>query len=199
MMPHPILWIYYRPGLAFVALWLAWAISWIAAMPWSSRAQERAGWSAELFYRVVLVVGGLIFAIPSSRPGQIRLWPLMSLPAVWACVAVVAIGCALSWWARIYLGDLWSGSITRKADHRVVDTGPYGIVRHPIYTGILIGVWGTMVAKGTVLGLIGAVVITAGLWLKARFEEHFLREQLGTETYDAYRKRVPMLVPMGPK
>ena len=199
MTAHSILWLYYRPGLALMALWIAWAVSWIVAMPWSSRAKERAGWRTELLYRVVLAIGGLIFAVPSSRPGQVRLWPLMSLPAVWACIFAVALGCAFSWWARIYLGDLWSGSITRKADHRVVDTGPYRIVRHPIYTGILIAVWATMVAKGTVLGLAGAVIITVGLWLKGRFEERFLREQLSADAYDAYRRRVPMLIPLGPK
>ena len=55
----------------------------------------------------------------------------------WAMVAVVFAGLLFTWWARIHLGRLWSSSVTRKADHHVVDTGPYGIVRHPIYTGII--------------------------------------------------------------
>ena len=123
----------------------------------------------------------------------------MNLPAVWACIAVTAMGCAFAWWARIHLGDLWSGWVTKKADHRVVDTGPYAIVRHPIYTGILLGVIATMIAKGTVLGLVGAVIIVAGMWMKARLEERFLREELGADAYDSYRRRVPMLIPFGPK
>jgi protein-S-isoprenylcysteine O-methyltransferase Ste14 len=192
-------WIYYRPGLALIAVWVIWALSWIAAMPWSSRAEKRPGFGKELWYRIVLIIGGVIFAVPSDRPDQIRLWPLMNLPAVWACVAVTAFGCLFAWWARIYLGDLWSGWVTKKADHRIVDTGPYGIVRHPIYTGILIGVLATMVAKGTVMGLIGAVIIIIGLWMKARLEEKFLRSELGADAYDDYRRRVPMLVPFGPK
>src|SRR3954470_11495040 len=101
--------LYDHPGPAFIGLWLAWAASWFAASAWSSRAEKRPGFRRELWYRVVLVAGGLIFATPSSRPGQIRLWPPMNLPAVWVCVAVVGIGFALAWWARIYLGDLWSG------------------------------------------------------------------------------------------
>src|SRR6185503_5263841 len=71
-------------------------------------------------------------------------------------------------------------------------------VRHPIYTGILLAVYATAALKGTVLGLAGAAVITTGLWMKARLEEGFLREELGPD-YDAYRKRVPMLLPFGPK
>jgi protein-S-isoprenylcysteine O-methyltransferase Ste14 len=76
---------------------------------------------------------------------------------------------------------------------------PYGIVRHPIYTGILLAILATMAAKGTIPAVAGALVIILGLWMKARLEEGFLREQLGADAYDAYRRRVPMLVPFGPK
>jgi protein-S-isoprenylcysteine O-methyltransferase Ste14 len=50
-----------------------------------------------------------------------------------------------------------------------------------------------------VLGLAGAAIITLGIWMKARLEERWLREQLGADEYDAYRRRVPMLVPFGLK
>lgn len=83
--------------------------------------------------------------------------------------------------------------------HRTVDTGPYGIVRHPIYTGILIAAFATAAAKGTVMGIAGALVMTLGLWMKARLEEAWLRSELGADAYDAYRQRVPMLLPFGPR
>lgn len=191
-------WIYYRPGLALVALWAIWIVSWIAAAAWSSRAEKRAKFGSELWYRLVLVAGGVIFAVPSERPGQIRLWPVMSLPAVWACIAIAAAGFLFCWWARIYLGELWSGWITKKPGHRIVDTGPYAIVRHPIYTGLLLAIFATMAAKGTVMGLAGAAIITLGIWMKARLEEKFLQAELGAQAYDDYRRRVPMLVPFGP-
>jgi protein-S-isoprenylcysteine O-methyltransferase Ste14 len=89
--------------------------------------------------------------------------------------------------------------VTVKADHRVVDSGPYRIVRHPIYTGILLAVYATAALKGTVLGLVSAAIITLGIWMKARLEEGFLRGELGADAYDAYRRRVPMLLPFGPK
>jgi protein-S-isoprenylcysteine O-methyltransferase Ste14 len=79
----------------------------------------------------------------------------------------------------------------------VIDTGPYAIVRHPIYTGILLAVLGTAAAKGTVLGLVGALTITLGVWLKALLEERWLRQELEPEAYDNYRRRVPMLLPFG--
>jgi protein-S-isoprenylcysteine O-methyltransferase Ste14 len=111
---------------------------------------------------------------------------------------VIALGLAFSWWARIHLGSLWSSRITKKADHQVIESGPYGIVRHPIYTGILLAILATTAAKGTVLGLAGLLIITFGFWLKARFEERWLSQELAP-AYDDYRRRVPMLVPFGPR
>jgi protein-S-isoprenylcysteine O-methyltransferase Ste14 len=104
-------------------------------------------------------------------------------------------GFAFAWWARIYLGTLWSGQVTLKPDHHIVDTGPYALVRHPIYTGILTAVLATMAAKGTLPGVAGAAIILVGVWMKARIEERWLRQELGAEAYDGYARRVPMLVP----
>lgn len=153
----------------------------------------------ELGYRAVIAVGGIAFAIPAhGYDGVLRLWHVHQL-AAWVCVAFAVVGFAFCWWARVHLGRLWSGTITRKADHRVVDTGPYGIVRHPIYTGILLAVLATLAAKGTALGIVGGALIALGLWMKARLEEQWLRGELGAEAYDSYRRRVPMLVPFGPR
>ena len=187
------------PALAVAALWLGFALSWIAAMPWSSKVEKHVGFSRELAYRAVLIVGGIIGFIPAhGYEGPLRLWYL-PWNAVWPTVGLIAVGFAFAWWARIWLGALWSGQVTKKADHRVVDTGPYAIVRHPIYTGILLAVYSTAALKGTVLGLVGAALITLGLWMKARLEENWLRQELGAGDYDAYRRRVSMLLPFGPK
>ena len=186
------------PALAVIALWGGFALSWIAAMTWSSKAEKRVGFGRELAYRIVLIVGGVVFFIPAhGYVGPLRLW-FLPYKAVWPVIGVIALGFLFSWWARIWLGSLWSGQVTKKEDHRVVDTGPYAIVRHPIYTGILLAVYATAALKGTVPGLAGAAIITLGLWMKARLEERFLREELGGD-YDTYRTRVPMLMPLGPK
>ena len=188
-----------RPGLAIVFLWMAWALSWLAAMWWSNRTEKRADLRAEIGYRVVLILGAIVLAVPAhGYEGVLRLWHV-GWSGAWICVALVALGFAFCWWARIYLGRLWSGTITRKADHRIVDTGPYAIVRHPIYTGLLLSVWATTAAKGTVPGIVGALLVTVGLWMKARLEERWLAAELGEEAYAAYRRKMPMLVPFGPK
>jgi protein-S-isoprenylcysteine O-methyltransferase Ste14 len=98
----------------------------------------------------------------------------------------------------LHLGRLWSARITRKAEHVVVDSGPYAIVRHPSYSGLLLSLAATAAAKGTVLGIAGFLVTSIGIWLKARLEERWLSAELGADAYGAYRRRVPMLLPFGP-
>ncbi|WP_245490454.1 isoprenylcysteine carboxylmethyltransferase family protein [Mesorhizobium sp. M7A.F.Ca.US.011.01.1.1] len=119
------------------------------------------------------------------------------LPEAWICVALIAIGIAFAWWARLHLGRLWSGTITAKAGHRVINTGPYGLVRHPIYTGLLLAILATMAAKVTVWGIAGTALLIIGIVTKARLEESFLRGELGS-AYDDYASHVPMLVPFAP-
>jgi protein-S-isoprenylcysteine O-methyltransferase Ste14 len=104
-----------------------------------------------------------------------------------------------TWWARIHLGRFWSNAITRKEGHRVIDTGPYGLVRHPIYTGLIAAMLATGVAVATITALLGTVLIAFGLWQKARMEEGFLTTELGASAYGTYCRRVPMLVPFLPQ
>lgn len=186
-----------RPGTAIALLWLIWVVSWAAAAFWADRVEKRAGFQAEAPYRAVLVIGTILFFIPAhDYVGWLRLWAPDRAEA-WICVALIAAGLAFCWWARLHLGRLWSGTVTAKAEHHVVDTGPYGLVRHPIYTGLLLAILATMAAKGTVWGVAGAILLTIGIFMKARLEERFLRGELGG-AYDDYARRVPMLVPFAP-
>jgi protein-S-isoprenylcysteine O-methyltransferase Ste14 len=110
-------------------------------------------------------------------------------------VAVALAGFIFTWWARIHLGRLWSSSVSRKAEHHIVDTGPYRIVRHPIYTGIILASVAAAAQRGTAPAWLGTGIMTLGWYIKARLEERFLRDELGPDTYNAYARRVPMLVP----
>jgi protein-S-isoprenylcysteine O-methyltransferase Ste14 len=187
-----------RPGPVILGLWFAWLISWLLAAFWSDRTQAHPPIAEMIRYRVPMLAGTVLMFVPAHNvEGPLRLWHVGWLPA-WTCVAVVAVGIAIAWWARLYLGRLWSGRITRKADHHVVDTGPYGMVRHPIYFGLLLSLLATALAKGTVLGLAAFALLLLGLWIKARQEERWLRQELGADLYADYCKRVPMLLPFGP-
>jgi len=109
-------------------------------------------------------------------------------------VGVAAVGFAYAWWARIHLGRLWSSTVTLKADHAIVRSGPYALTRHPIYTGLLLAVIATAVVEHTVGAVIGTGFMITGFVVKLRQEEHLLTQHFGA-AYDAYRRDVPALVP----
>jgi len=183
---------FYQAGCA---LWAAFLLSWYVAMLWTARAVARTSRLSRLGDYLAYVVGfGLLFMPPWVVH---RLW---RPPALAAGVLLAAEGAAFAfaWWARVHLGRLWSGMITLREGHRVVDTGPYRLVRHPIYTGFLGAGWAFALLVGSPTALAGAVVLTVQMAWKARREEAFLRQELGATDYDAYAARTPMLIPFGP-
>ena len=103
-----------------------------------------------------------------------------------------------TWWARVSLGSLWSGLVSRKEDHTFIQSGAYRLVRHPIYTGLIVAAIAHAVVIGQVANLAGALLMALGFWLKAQLEERFLSQGLGAATYSEYRRRTPMLVPFWP-
>ncbi len=187
-----------RPTTVFGVIWLGWLASWIVAALWSGRTEKRVATWQIWSYRAALLAGAILL-LHSTRQllGESRLWHV-GYDGAYALAGLTLAGIVFAWWARIHLGRLWSSAITRKEGHRVIDTGPYALVRHPIYTGLIVAICATAAAQATVSGCFGAALITLGLWLKAGIEERFLMSELGTEAYGAYRRRVPMLVPFLP-
>jgi protein-S-isoprenylcysteine O-methyltransferase Ste14 len=184
-----------RLSEAFEVIWLGWLASWVAAAFWSGRTAKRATTWETWTYRVTIIVGAILIA-PWTAPAleEKPIWRVGNTGA-YALVAVMLAGLLLTWVARIHLGRLWSSAITRKEEHRVVDTGPYAFVRHPIYAGIITALIATALTEATLVALLGAVLIALGLWLKARAEERFLMAELGPDAYGSYCRRVPMLIP----
>ena len=181
---RPLAWI----GFA----WLAWVISWALAAMWVNRTVAKPAGGDELRSRLTVAAGAaLLFFGFNDAPGYTGL-------AGWSLFAVVVLGFLFAWWARLHLGRLWSGRVTRKEGHRVVSTGPYALVRHPIYTGVIVAAFAAGIAERRWLALLGAVVIAAGFWLRARLEERFLTSELGP-AYEAYARQVPMLIPFFPR
>jgi len=107
---------------------------------------------------------------------------------------LVLLGVAFSIWARLVLGGNWSSAVTVKQRHTLTCRGPYTIVRHPIYTGILLALLGVAFIVGQVRGLLGVGVLALSYWLKLRIEERFMLEQFGAD-YRRYQERVKALIP----
>ena len=188
-----------RPTETFEVIWIGWLVSWVAASFWSGRTAKRATTWETWAYRVAIFAGALLIAPwTATALGERPIWEVGNTGA-YALVGVMLAGLLLTWLARIHLGRLWSSAITRKEEHRIIDTGPYALVRHPIYVGIITALIATAIIEATLVALVGAVLITLGLWLKARAEERFLMEELGTDAYRSYCRRVPMLIPFLPR
>jgi protein-S-isoprenylcysteine O-methyltransferase Ste14 len=184
------------PQEAITLSWDAWIVSWIGAVVWSRRATARPA-AVDQIHWLPTLVGLALLAFGSAATHFRPLWVLPE-SAEWALAGICAAGLLFTWWARIALGSLWSGSVSAKEDHVVIRNGPYGLVRHPIYTGLIIAAFAQSIQVGQAANLVGAVLFSLGLWLKARLEERFLGQELGTDAYADYRRRIPMLIPFWP-
>jgi protein-S-isoprenylcysteine O-methyltransferase Ste14 len=183
------------PAFLFLAIWLGWLISWTAAAFWSAPIEKRLVTWDVVVYRILIVAGVVLSLHQTGRLfGAKRIWHV-GYGGAYLLAGATLLGILFAWWARIHLGRLWSSGVTRKENHHVVDTGPYNLVRHPIYTGLLASALATTVAQATATAIVGWMLIVVGLWMKARAEERFLAAELGQEAYTSYRDRVPMLVP----
>jgi protein-S-isoprenylcysteine O-methyltransferase Ste14 len=106
-----------------------------------------------------------------------------------------AAGVALAIWARWILGTNWSANPTIKEGHELITVGPYRFVRHPIYTGILLALFGSLVLSGGRTGdLVLYALMVIGLHFKSKVEEGFMLQTF-PEAYPAYRRRTKAIIP----
>jgi protein-S-isoprenylcysteine O-methyltransferase Ste14 len=112
----------------------------------------------------------------------------------WAGDGLQIVGLAFAIWARLHIGRNWSGDVTLKRDHALVRSGPYALVRHPIYSGLSLAIFGRALAHGNVAGLLAFVLVLFEWNRKWRVEERFMVEQFGAE-YLRYRQEVKALIP----
>jgi len=109
-------------------------------------------------------------------------------------LAVGLCGIFFAIWARITLGGNWSADAVLKKGQSLVKNGPYGIVRHPIYTGITIGIVGSAIAENTVTGLIAIFFVLLFSYFRIKDEEKLMTEKFGSD-YADYAKKVKAFVP----
>ena len=182
------------PPIAVLIAWAIWLATWVLAMGRSGPTVSRPAPGAERLYTVVVNAGFALLVASAFRALGPRLWSLPPSTA-WALVGLAISGFGFCWWARLHLGRTWSWGVTIKQSHRIVDTGPYGLVRHPIYTGVIVAAAATAAIEARAVALAGFAFMVAGLSIKARLEERFLAAELGAATYGAYAARTGMLIP----
>jgi protein-S-isoprenylcysteine O-methyltransferase Ste14 len=181
--------------LAATVLWLVLALVWILSARRTKRTVKSQSSGAQVLYTVLLVVGAYMIFAPLIGIQWLdrQLFPV-TVPIALAGLLIVLIGVAFTIWARFMLGTNWSNNVTVKEDHTLVRTGPYRIARHPIYSGILLGMLGSALQRGEIRCFIGVLFFVLSYWLKSRAEERFMVQNFGEE-YLQYRHKVKALVP----
>ena len=176
-------------------LWLSWLVYWLAAARRTAPNKRIETLLEGASYRIPLAIGVflMVFWRLPSLLGIPALWPQSSLGAGIGLAFTVA-GLCFAVWARVHLGKYWSGCITLKENHRVIQTGPYAWVRHPIYSGIILALFGTAITLGTIPAFAGFAFMVVSFVRKLKIEETWLRSQFGAE-YEAYQNRVKALIP----
>lgn len=177
-------------------LLLAWAVYWLLSASKVKATAREESIASSAAHLVPMFVAILLLFAPSSLPwGFLGERMLPGGPAThWIGAAVVAAGLAFTVWARVHLGKNWSGTVTVKSDHELIRSGPYRFVRHPIYSGALLAVAGTAIARGEWRGLLAVLILFATLWWKLQLEERWMGEAFG-EDYAKYRSEVSALIP----
>ncbi len=186
---------WHEPYRIITSLWILAGIVWaVAALNTKqTRRREHAG-TRILQIAIMVLAFGLVFET-SFRPGPLNALFLTPTPGIeWTGVALTAAGIGLAILARVILGRNWSGTVTLKEDHKLIRSGPYAVVRHPIYTGLLLAMLGAAISCGRVGALLGVVVGAVGWRLKSLIEERFMETQFG-EQYADYKRHVKALIP----
>lgn len=176
-------------------LWMALAIVWVAMRLSIKRAKQRESLGEFAQHAVPLLLGFWLLFGKLENWGWLNYRPLPNTPAAWAAgLFITAFGVGFSIWARFALGSNWSGAVTLKDNHELIRRGPYRWIRHPIYTGILLGMIGTAIIKGHLRGWLGFVVVLATFYFKARREESFLRQEFGKD-FEEHTRDTGMFLP----
>jgi protein-S-isoprenylcysteine O-methyltransferase Ste14 len=182
-------------ALLIPAIWIAWLVYWYAARKNAKAVQRRESPASRAAHIVPLVLAVALFAFPDLWGGWLsaRFLPF-GFTTYWIGIALLLAGLAFTIAARRYLGGNWSGTVTVKQDHELIRTGPYGFVRHPIYTGILLGFVGSAISLGEVRGMVAVGLVLVAFLLKIRLEERWMTENFG-DAYRRYRTEVRALIP----
>jgi protein-S-isoprenylcysteine O-methyltransferase Ste14 len=176
-------------------IWAVFGVLWFLPAIFGKRTLKQQTPGSRILQLVWLVAAYVLFA------NQDLGWDLLNrrivpagMRATAAGYGLLAAGMLFALWARVFLGRNWSSNVTLKQNHTLVRSGPYRIVRHPIYTGLLVALLGTAIALGPLRCFLGVVLAAIAWKYKSITEETFMVQQFGDQ-YRAYQTEVKGLVP----
>jgi protein-S-isoprenylcysteine O-methyltransferase Ste14 len=166
---------------------------WILSAFSVKRTREQQPLRQRLFYFVLTAAAAILL----NGSARITNWNRAVLPHTVATGILgdflLFVGLFIAIWARITLGGNWSARVTLKENHELIQRGPYRVVRHPIYSGLLLMILGTAILIGQMGGFFVLAFSFCGLWVKLRREEALLTKHLAG--YSEYMRRTKALVP----
>lgn len=179
----------------FAAMWLAWMLFWLLAAARTKQTARRESHASRIAHVLPLAIAAVLLGTPHVPIAgfSARLLPF-PLAANWAGAFITACGLLFTVWARVHLAGNWSGTVTIKQGHELIQTGPYAYLRHPIYSGLLLAFAGSALGRNDVRGLVALAIAIVALWRKLRIEEQWLTQEFGP-AYEAYRRRARALIP----
>jgi protein-S-isoprenylcysteine O-methyltransferase Ste14 len=186
----------YLSGLGIIRVcWIIFVLVWLLGAVSTKRTIYRESSAERAGYWLVLVIGYFLVIKSGSLPSPLN-WLIVSHTSLSTSIGVFLCvsGLLFAIWARVILGRNWSGVITLKEGHELIERGPYRVVRHPIYTGILAMFAGTAIALGYFGGFLGLLLVFVSFWLKLKREEDLMLKHF-PDKYAAYRRRTKRIIP----
>jgi protein-S-isoprenylcysteine O-methyltransferase Ste14 len=175
--------------------WTALAAYWLGEGVRAKRAETQESWSERLAHVLMMGAAFYLVAFYDARLGKLN-WRFMA-ERRWVTdlgVTLTFAGVAFAMWARQHIGKYWSARVSIVSEHKLIRTGPYARLRHPIYTGILTALAGTALVVGQYRALVGLGISLLGFAMKAKKEEAYLAARFGRE-FGEHRRRTGFLLP----
>lgn len=176
-------------------LWALLGIVWLVAAFRRTRAQKREPTAERVAHVLVMVAASYLLCYREPWWGILnQRFVAETRWIAWAGVGLTATGVAMAVWARLYLGKYWSAEVTIRAGHELIRSGPYARIRHPIYTGMLLALVGTVLVIGEYRAILALAIAILGFVRKAKKEESFLAGQFGT-AFEDHRRHTGFFLP----
>ena len=179
-------------AIVILVCWVSVALYWNISARSIKSAAEKQDFRARLA-RLPVWLGFILFIVAGIYPvGMVVIRRTVLSGSV--AVAICALGSFVCIWSRKILGAEWSQDVELKQGHKLVERGPYSLMRHPIYTGHLLMGLGTAIASGLLIAFAGLAAFVVGFWIKLKQEERLLLRGF-PDDYPAYKARVKALIP----